>query len=293
MREPRNPFRLRSSEHIDQDATFLRLFEPGILDVLSTENLWTGVRLIRSAAGAGKTSLLRLFTPSCLLTLHAHRKQEDWVELYQRLKDLGAIEDSGPKVLGVMLQCGRYYAALALAALVKFSYFVAASAAVLAVGADEAIGERRPPPIAVAFAGLVALFWLLGGQSLLDLPAFLVSSLDLSSGYAQAMSLRTASLGWSIAEVAAFVHDDRPDAYEHLVDRLLASPHFGERWGRHWLDLARYADSDGYESDRPRPHAWRFRNWVIDALNRDLPFDQFTAQQLAGDLLPAPCRGPA
>ena len=78
----------------------------------------------------------------------------------------------------------------------------------------------------------------------------------------------------------------RPDAYEQLVDRLLASPHFGERWGRHWLDLARYADSDGYEKDSPRPFAWRYRNWVIDAINRDLPFDQFTIEQLAGDLLP-------
>ena len=84
----------------------------------------------------------------------------------------------------------------------------------------------------------------------------------------------------------AFVADDRPDAYERLVDRLLASPHYGERWGRHWLDLARYADSDGYEKDPPRPHAWRYRDWVIDAFNRDLPFDQFTIEQLAGDLLP-------
>jgi hypothetical protein len=75
-------------------------------------------------------------------------------------------------------------------------------------------------------------------------------------------------------------------AYEALVDRLLASPHYGERWGRHWLDAARYADSDGYEKDTGRPWAWRFRDWVINALNRDLPFDQFTIEQLAGDLLP-------
>jgi cytochrome c553 len=87
-------------------------------------------------------------------------------------------------------------------------------------------------------------------------------------------------------DVAAFVDDPRPDAYEQLVDRLLASPHFGERWGRHWLDLARYADSDGYEKDLPRPFAWRYRDWVIAALNSDLPFDQFTIEQLAGDLLP-------
>ncbi len=87
-------------------------------------------------------------------------------------------------------------------------------------------------------------------------------------------------------EVDAFVGDTRPDAYERLVDRLLASPHFGERWGRHWLDLARFAESDGYENDRVRPHAWRFRDWVIDAVNRDMPFDQFTVEQLAGDLIP-------
>jgi mono/diheme cytochrome c family protein len=86
--------------------------------------------------------------------------------------------------------------------------------------------------------------------------------------------------------VQAFLNDESEDAYEKLVDGLLQSPHFGERWGRHWLDMARYADSDGYEKDRPRPNAWRWRSWVIDAINRDLPFDQFTVEQLAGDLLP-------
>ncbi len=90
----------------------------------------------------------------------------------------------------------------------------------------------------------------------------------------------------SIEEVDAFVNDSSPDAYGKLVDQLLQSPHFGERWGRHWLDLARYADSDGYEKDRSRPNAWRWRDWVIDAVNRDMPFDQFTIEQLAGDLLP-------
>ena len=86
-------------------------------------------------------------------------------------------------------------------------------------------------------------------------------------------------------EVAAFLAEDRPNAYERLVDRLLASPHYGERWGRYWLDLARYADSDGYEKDRPRPNAWRYRQWVLDALNEDLPFDSFSTLQIAGDLL--------
>jgi hypothetical protein len=75
-------------------------------------------------------------------------------------------------------------------------------------------------------------------------------------------------------------------AYLGLVDRVLADPRYGERWGRHWLDTARYADSDGFEKDTGRPWAWRWRTWVIDALNRDLPFDQFAIEQLAGDLLP-------
>lgn len=87
-------------------------------------------------------------------------------------------------------------------------------------------------------------------------------------------------------EVGAFVRDRRADAYDRLVESFLASPHFGERWGRHWLDLARYADSEGYQVDKARPWAYVYRNWVIDAFNRDLPFDQFTIEQLAGDLLP-------
>jgi hypothetical protein len=90
----------------------------------------------------------------------------------------------------------------------------------------------------------------------------------------------------SSGEIDDHLADPRLDAYERLVDRLLASPHYGERWGRHWLDLARYADSDGYEKDSARPHAWRYRHWVIEALNADLPYDQFTIEQLAGDLLP-------
>lgn len=87
-------------------------------------------------------------------------------------------------------------------------------------------------------------------------------------------------------EVDAFVKDAAPNAYEKMVDEALASQHFGERWGRHWLDMARYADSDGYEKDRPRPDAWRYRDWVIRAVNEDMPYDEFTIEQLAGDLLP-------
>jgi hypothetical protein len=87
-------------------------------------------------------------------------------------------------------------------------------------------------------------------------------------------------------EVDAFVADTRPNAYEELVERLLASPHYGERQAIPWLDAARYADSDGYERDPQRPYAWRWRDWVIDALNDDVPFDRFTVEQIAGDLLP-------
>jgi hypothetical protein len=85
--------------------------------------------------------------------------------------------------------------------------------------------------------------------------------------------------------VEAFVSDDRPDAYERLLDRLLASPAHGERWAQHWLDLARFAETDGFEHDHVRPTAWKYRDWVIQALNADLPYDEFVRLQIAGDLL--------
>ena len=88
-------------------------------------------------------------------------------------------------------------------------------------------------------------------------------------------------------EVDAFLRDLSPGACAEVVERLLASPRYGERWGRHWLDLARYADTAGDTSDFPIPQAWRYRNWVIDAFNRDQPYDEFLRDQLAGDLLPA------
>lgn len=84
-------------------------------------------------------------------------------------------------------------------------------------------------------------------------------------------------------EVAAFLSDDAPDAYERLIDRLLASPRYGERWARHWLDLVRYAESDGWRQDAYRPQAWRYRDYVIDSLNDDKPYDRFVVEQLAGD----------
>jgi hypothetical protein len=99
------------------------------------------------------------------------------------------------------------------------------------------------------------------------------------------LSLDLIGLPPSIEEVDAFVQDTSPQAYEKLVERLLASPHYGERWGRWWLDQARYADSNGFTIDGARS-IWKYRDWVIDALNRDLPFDQFTIEQIAGDMLP-------
>ena len=88
-------------------------------------------------------------------------------------------------------------------------------------------------------------------------------------------------------EIDEFLDDESPAAFERLVDRLLASPRYGEKWGRHWLDVARYADSSGLDDDIKLPHTWRYRDYVIEAFNEDVPFDRFIAEQLAGDLLPA------
>ena len=101
------------------------------------------------------------------------------------------------------------------------------------------------------------------------------------------LSLDLTGLPPTPAEMDAFLADDAPGAYEKQVDRLLDGPQFGERWASMWLDLARYADSKGYEKDLYRS-IWKYRDWVIRAFNRDMPFDQFTIEQLAGDLLPAP-----
>ena len=104
------------------------------------------------------------------------------------------------------------------------------------------------------------------------------------------VSLDLIGLPPTLDEIDTFLADDRPDAYERLVERLLASPHYGERWARPWLDLARYADTNGYEADRRRT-MWKYRDWVIDALNRDMPFDRFTIEQIAGDMLPGATQG--
>lgn len=87
------------------------------------------------------------------------------------------------------------------------------------------------------------------------------------------------------ADVTAFLADNSPQAWEHLVDRLLASPHYGERWARHWLDVVRFGESNGFEYDEPRDNAWPYRNWLIDAFNQDLPYDRFVRLQIAGDVM--------
>jgi len=92
----------------------------------------------------------------------------------------------------------------------------------------------------------------------------------------------------TVEEVEAFVADDAGDAFEKVVDRLLASPHFGERWGRHWLDLVRYAETRGHEFDHSIENAWQYRDYVIRAFNADVPYDQFVIEHIAGDLLPQP-----
>ncbi|HZL56312.1 MAG TPA: DUF1549 domain-containing protein, partial [Bryobacteraceae bacterium] len=99
------------------------------------------------------------------------------------------------------------------------------------------------------------------------------------------LSLDLIGLPPTPAEVDTYVSDASPNAYEKQVDRLLASPHYGEKWARHWLDAARYADSDGYEKDKPR-FVWFYRDWVINAFNRNLPYNDFIVDQIAGDLLP-------
>ena len=90
-------------------------------------------------------------------------------------------------------------------------------------------------------------------------------------------------------EIRSFVENNSNEAYINIVNKLLDSPHYGERWGRHWLDQARYADSHGYTSDSER-QMWPFRDWVISALNEDMGFDQFTIEQIAGDLLTNPTK---
>src|SRR5262249_35901323 len=93
-------------------------------------------------------------------------------------------------------------------------------------------------------------------------------------------------------DIGAFLADDTPEAFARVVERLLGSPQYGERWARHWLDVARYADSNGLDENVAHGNAWRYRAYVVDAFNRDTPFDRFLVEQIAGDLLPADCDEP-
>ncbi len=120
-----------------------------------------------------------------------------------------------------------------------------------------------------------------------DSPLLLQSPPATREVFLRRVSLALTGLPPTIQEQEDFLSDTSPDAYEKLVDRLLASPAFGEHWARLWLDMARYADSNGYADDGPRT-IWAYRDWVIRAINSNMPFDQFTREQLAGDLLPNP-----
>ncbi len=103
---------------------------------------------------------------------------------------------------------------------------------------------------------------------------------------ARRLSFDLAGLPPDPAMVEGFVNDPSPDAYEKLVDQLLASPHFGERWARHWLDVACFGESHGFEYNQPRENSWHYRNWVVQAFNSDLPYDRFARMQIAGDTMP-------
>jgi mono/diheme cytochrome c family protein len=141
-----------------------------------------------------------------------------------------------------------------------------------------------------------------GGWVRNPIDAFILAKLDAAklkpsaeadrNTLARRVSLDLTGLPPTLADLEAIQNDKSPDWYERYVDRLLASPHYGERMARHWLDLARYADSNGYTIDSARS-IWKYRDWVIDAFNRDLPFDRFTIEQLAGDMLASAANAPA
>jgi len=146
------------------------------------------------------------------------------------------------------------------------------------------------PPAPVAVPAVRDSGWALNEVDRFILSALEARGLTPTPGAERGVLIRRLCFDlWGLppepADVDAFVSDQRPDAYERLVDRLLDSPRYGERWARHWLDLVRYADSDGYKADDLRPTAWRYRDYVIDALNRDKPYDRFVREQLAGDEL--------
>jgi hypothetical protein len=136
---------------------------------------------------------------------------------------------------------------------------------------------RRPVPSAASHPVDAFVFHALAQRGLTPAPRADLATL-VRRAYLDLVGLPPAP-----ADVERFLADRSPDAWERLIDRLLASPHYGERWGRHWLDVARYADSNGYEHDFDRPNAWRYRDYVIRSLNRDVPWNTFLREQIAGD----------
>ena len=162
----------------------------------------------------------------------------------------------------------------------------------IAEGANYAQHWSYEPPRRVSPPAVKDTAWPKG-----TLDRFILARLESAGLHPQAEADRAAlgrrvaldltGLPPSLDELDAFAKDKSGDAYERFVDRQLAKPAYGEHWARLWLDLARYADSKGYADDQPRS-IWRYRDYVIDAFNRNLPFDQFTVEQLAGDLLPHP-----
>ncbi|MDQ6701113.1 MAG: DUF1549 domain-containing protein, partial [Acidobacteriota bacterium] len=148
--------------------------------------------------------------------------------------------------------------------------------------------QKRSKPVVPTFADPKDQAW---GKSPVDafiLARFKKDSLTPSPGADRQTVIRRVSfdltgLPPTPAQVAAFVKDRSPEAYANLVDRLLASPHYGERWGQHWLDVVRFAETDGFEYDTHRRDAWRYCDYVIRAFNNDKPYDRFLTEQLAGD----------
>ncbi len=143
----------------------------------------------------------------------------------------------------------------------------------------------RPQPVRVR-----NVHWPRGGLDAFILARLEISNLGPTLEADRATLLRRLSfdlvgLPPTVTELAAFEADAAPDAYERQVDRLLASPSYGERWGQHWLDLARFAETDGFEHDKVRSDAWKYRDWLIDAFNQNLPYDHFVRLQVAGDEL--------
>jgi mono/diheme cytochrome c family protein len=163
----------------------------------------------------------------------------------------------------------------------------------IAQGASYAKHWAYEPPVAPKLPEVKNGKWPINAVDrfiLAELEAAKLAPNDEADRYvlARRLSLDLRGLPPTIAEVDAFVADKSPEAYTKYVERMLADPAYGERWARPWLDLARYADSRGYGSDPLRLNIWPYRNWVIDALNRDLTYDKFTIEQLAGDLLRKP-----